>query len=244
MSETTESPTPEELPQEVGEARAKSAPMSAEDLGKAFARMLEDGASAQEQQGQPKSEEHVPREVEDDAPPAPRQILEALMFVGTADNEPLSTDRLCQALQGVEPGELADLVDELNQLYTQEQRPYEIASQGGGYRMVLRHAYERLRDKFYGKIRQARLSQAAIEVLSIVAYNQPITADDVAQLRGTPSGPILSQLVRRRLLRLERSETKPRKTTYYTSERFLELFGLGHVSELPRPVESQAGSHG
>ena len=241
MSQTPESPTPKETSQEDG-GDARAAPMSAEDLGKAFARMLEDGAaSAAEAHQRPNSDDQQ-LEAGDEGPPSPRQILEALLFVGTADNKPLSTQRLCQALQGVESAELDDLVQNLNRQYVNEARPYEIVSQAGGYRMVLRQEFERLRDKFYGKIRQARLSQAAIEVLSIVAYNQPIAADGVAELRGTPSGPILAQLVRRRLLRIERSDSKPRKTTYRTSDRFLDLFGLGHVSELPRPVEAQTGS--
>jgi segregation and condensation protein B len=250
MSETPETPAPEDSLSENSEDKhAPAAPMSAEDLGKAFAKMLDgaaegDSAPAEDSQGDPAGENSADVTSEDVAPPTPRQILEALLFVGTTDNEPLSTDRLCQALQGVEPAELADLVQSLNQQYTQELRPYEIVSSGGGYRMTLHREYERLRDKFYGKIRQARLSQAAIEVLAIVAYNQPIAADEVAELRGTPSGPVLSQLVRRQLLQIERTNTKPRKANYSTSDRFLDLFGLGHVSELPRPVEAQAGSPG
>ena len=226
---------------------AAGQPMSAEDLGKAFARML-DGASQDTTSSDDTREEQSAEdggETEDDTPPSPRQILESLLFVGTTDNEPLSTERLCQALQGVEPDELASLVEELNHLYASEARPYEVVTQGGGYRLVLRGEFERLRDKFYGKVRQARLSQAAVEVLAIVAYNQPVSADEVAELRrGTPSGPILSQLVRRQLLRIERTDTRPRKASYHTSDRFLDLFGLSNVSELPRPVESQESTTG
>lgn len=247
MSDTPETPplgeSPDESPENSSDpARAESGSMSAEDLGNAFARMLED-ASDESSTSQETTSDEASAE-EDVAPPAPRQILEAMLFVGTSDNEPLSTERLCQALRGVEPAELAELVEELNVQYAHEARPYEIASQGGGYRMTLLPEYERLRDKFYGKVRQARLSQAAVEVLAIVAYNQPVTADAVAELRGTPSGPILSQLVRRQLLRIERPNTKPRTATYFTSDRFLALFGLSHVSELPRPVEAQVGSPG
>ena len=104
-------------------------------------------------------------------------------------------------MRGVRPADIDLLVDQINATYTARNCPYEIAAEGAGYRMRLRDQYSRLRDRFYGKARQARLSQAAIEILAIVAYHQPLTAHDINAWRGTPSGPILSQLVRRELLR-------------------------------------------
>ena len=107
-------------------------------------------------------------------------------------------------------------------------------AEGAGYRLSLCDEYARVRDKFYGKARQARLSQEAIEVLAAVAYHAPITADEISRLRGTPSGATLTQLVRRQLLRLEPNETKPRRARYSTTKRFLELFGLESLDDLPR----------
>ncbi|MCG8585622.1 MAG: SMC-Scp complex subunit ScpB [Pirellulales bacterium] len=243
MSETSQTPSPAQPDDEPNaDSRSAASPLTADDLGKAFAKML-DGASNQSDAGE-ESAASDDTSANDAAPPAPRQILEALLFVGTAENEPLSTDRLCQALQGVEPAELSELVHDLNREYARDARPYEIRTEAAGFRLTLRSDFERLRDKFYGKVRQARLSQAAVEVLAIVAYNQPISADEVNELRGTPSNPVLSQLVRRQLLRIERPDTKPRKAKYSTSDRFLELFRLDDVSELPRPVEAQMGGPG
>jgi segregation and condensation protein B len=71
-------------------------------------------------------------------------------------------------------------------------------------------------------------------VLAIVGYNQPVTRDEVERLRGKPSGPLLAQLVRRRLLRIERLEGSPRTPRYLTTERFLVLFGLGSLDEMPK----------
>jgi segregation and condensation protein B len=73
--------------------------------------------------------------------------------------------------------------------------------------------------------------------LSVVAYNEPLTADEVSRLRGAPSGAVLTQLVRRRLLRIERAETAPRTAHYRTTPRFLELFGLGCLADLPTSQE-------
>jgi segregation and condensation protein B len=134
----------------------------------------------------------------------------------------------------VRPAEIDALVRELNRDYDRRNCPYGIVAEGAGYRLKLREQHARVREKFYGKARQARLSQAAIEVLAAVAYNAPIGADDVSRLRSTPSGHILAQLVRRQLLRIERGETKPRKTLYSTTPRFLELFGLDNLDDLPR----------
>ena len=64
--------------------------------------------------------------------------------------------------------------------------------------------------------------------------NRAARAEDVELVRHRPSGGILSQLVRRRLLRIERSETKPRTSRYYVTDRFLALFGLGSIDELPQ----------
>ncbi len=171
---------------------------------------------------------------DDNCPVSPRTILEAMLFVGSPQNEPLTAKQVAALMRGVRPAEIDALVRQLNQDYESRNCPYTIVAEGPGYRLRLREQLDRLRDKFHGKARQARLSQAAIEVLAAVAYHAPITADDVSRLRGMPSGHILLQLVRRQLLRLERGADKPRSATYYTTPRFLELFGLESLADLPR----------
>jgi segregation and condensation protein B len=102
------------------------------------------------------------------------------------------------------------------------------------YRLTLRPEFDRIREKFYGRVRQTRLSQAAIDVLALVAYNESLTGEDINRIRGVPSGSILSQLVRRQLLRVERTEGKPPVMRYFTTPRFLGLFGLETLNDLPR----------
>jgi segregation and condensation protein B len=178
-----------------------------------------------------------PSEDEDPVEISPRTILEAMLFVGNQDNEPLTVARAVELMRGVEPAEMPDLVDELNRRYAANACPYHIESEANGYRLVLRKAFDAVRMKFYGKARQARLSQAAIDVLAIVAYRQPLTAEEVNKLRGTPSGHVLSQLVRRRLLRIERPEGKRQPALYHVTDRFLELFGLENLDDLPHAEE-------
>ena len=81
------------------------------------------------------------------------------------------------------------------------------------------------------------MSPAALEVLSIVAYNQPVTTDEVSQLRCSPSGAVLATLVRRRLVRIDRPEDGHGRPQYSTTERFLRLFGLEDLAALPHGEE-------
>lgn len=167
----------------------------------------------------------------------PRSILEAMLFVGSPQNEPLASKQVAALMRGVRAGEIDGLVRQLNDDYDRRGCPYRIVAEGGGYRMALREENARLRDQFYGKVRQARLSQAAIEVLAAVAYHEPISSEEVTRLRGTASGHVLSHLVRRQLLRLDRVADSSRRAVYYTTDRFLELFSLKSLADLPRSGE-------
>jgi len=231
---------------------ATEQPLSLEQLTAAFARMLgRDEGALEVDQPSPEAPDIVmpeeddaaaePADYDSDRPPprdpvpiSPRAIFEALLFVGHPRNLPLTSDEAASLMRGVSAGEVDLLVEALNRDYGRWRCPYRIVREQGGWRLELRDEYKALRDRFHGKVREARLSQAAVDVLAIVAYNQPVTRDEVTGLRGTPSGPVLAQLVRRLLLRLERPEAKPRTPRYYTTERFLRLFGLGSLEDLPQ----------
>jgi segregation and condensation protein B len=196
----------------------------------------EDGTSAAVA-GLPLPDEEPP---DDPCPLSPTTILEAMLFVGNQQNEPLTADQAAELMRGVEPEEIPGLVDALNRRYAANRCPYRIVGEGPGYRLALHKAFEPVRQRFYGRVREARLSQAALDVLAIVAYRQPVTAEDVHRLRDTPSSHLLTQLVRRQLLRIERSRENPRRITYHTTDRFLELFGIDSLDDLPQ-VEDLEG---
>jgi segregation and condensation protein B len=235
--------------------------ISLDELSEAFAQVMGvDRGSAAQRQGpptEPDVEEVVPARdqgpaddlaeavqeaaaQEDDAcEVSPRTILEAMLFVGNRDGGPLAAKRAAELMRGVEPDEIPALVDELNRRYVAHGCPYHVLSDGGGYRLVLRREFNPLRNRFYGRIREARLSQAAIDVLAIVAYQQPLTGEQIHRLRGKPSGHVLAQLVRRGLLRIERMQTKRRTAQYFTTDRFLKLFGLKGLEDLPHSEDLQ-----
>jgi segregation and condensation protein B len=166
-----------------------------------------------------------------------RSVAEALLFVGRPDNGAISAREMAGIMRGVSPGEIHAAVAELNATYEADLTPYKIESTNLGYRLVLRPEFERMRDKFYGRVREAKLSPAALEVLSIVAYNQPLTLEQINQMRGVPSAAVVSTLVRRQLVRLEHASDPEGASRYWTTDRFLRLFGLESVAALPRSEE-------
>jgi segregation and condensation protein B len=170
------------------------------------------------------------------APIAPRQVLEALLFVG---GKPLTTKKLGGVLRGEFSAEFIESqLDELNDLYATEGRPYEIRLGDGGYRIHLREDFERIRRKAYGLgPKEVRLSQDALEVLAVVAYHQPVTAQTIEELGKPGCGPALRQLIRRELISVERSAEPGREVAYRTTPRFLSLFGIRNLNELPRPEQ-------
>jgi segregation and condensation protein B len=169
-------------------------------------------------------------------PPTPRQIIEACLFVG---GPPLTAKRLATVLKGEFQADFVDqAIDQLNHLYAAENRPYEIQMVEGGYRLTLREEFERIRHKVYGMgPKEVRLSQEALEVLAVVAYYQPITQAKVEELGKPGCGPVLRQLVRRELLAIERDPKASKEVNYKTTARFLSLFAISSLDELPRPEQ-------
>jgi segregation and condensation protein B len=186
------------------------------------------------------NESAVEPSADDSCPICPRTILEAMLFVGDRNNQPLTPGRAAELMRDVEVDEVPTLVDELNRRYDESGAPYRIVGEADGYRLTLRPELRSLRSRFYGRIREARLSQAAIDVLALVAYQQPLTGEKVQRLRGKPSSRILSHLVRRGLLKIERPAEKPRTPRYHTTERFLQLFNLQSLDDLPRSEDTDA----
>jgi segregation and condensation protein B len=220
---------------------AAESPLSLSRLRDAFAAMLGQSpsriASAKTADASPEiADESARRLATRSCEVNPRTLTEAILFVGRPDNGPLSARELAAAMRGVSPSEIEAAVNELNVAYNRDRTAYRIEQSNGGYRLVLREEFNRMRDKFYGRVKEARLSPAVLEVLSLLAYNQPATAEKLNELRGGPTGAALATLVRRRLVKVDRSE-KGEAARYSTSDRFLKLFGLENIEALPRVEE-------
>src|SRR5262249_13345279 len=131
------------------------------------------------------------------APPPLQRILEALLFVG---GPPLTAVRATETIRSLTEAQFLEAIDALNRDYRRQGRPYSIRPQDHGYVLALRPKFHSVVEKIYGSTREARLSPATIDVLSLVAYRQPATKQEIDSWRGVESGPLLRQLVRRGLI--------------------------------------------
>ncbi|MDG2380779.1 MAG: SMC-Scp complex subunit ScpB [Pirellulaceae bacterium] len=221
---------------------AEPTTLSVDQLTNAFAQLIgqdSPAASADEDNAETESKTTKESNIEaivaedDDSNVSAEAILEAILFVGHPQNEPLTSRLMASYLRGVTPAEIDDLVLHLNQLYQEQDAPYQVVSDAAGYRLALRAEFEKTRERFYGRVREAKLSQLAVDLLAVVAYNQPISRQQIETLKGRPCGGALNQLVRRQLLAVERDPSAPKKITYKTTDRFLDLFRLESLDDLP-----------
>jgi segregation and condensation protein B len=172
-----------------------------------------------------------------------RRVIEALIL---ASPDPVTLQRLVAIVAGLTPAVAKDRINELNAEYEAQSRAFDIWEVAGGFQV-------RTRAEFSGYVQQLRkdrplrLSQAALESLAIVAYKQPLTRAELELVRGVDSGAVLRSLLDRRLLRLlGHREVPGRPLIYGTGKRFLEVFGLESLKELPslRELEELAREQG
>jgi segregation and condensation protein B len=165
-------------------------------------------------------------------PPQPEQIIEALLFAGGAA---LTFSIAARAIRGLSVETFRGAVQQLARRYRQQRRPYAVWPRDGGYVLELRPEFQAVRDRLRGGVREARLSAVALEVLSLVAYRQPITKADMDAQRGTDNGSTLRQLVRLGLISTVRQGNL---SAYRTTPRFLQLFAISSLEDLPRVGEA------
>ena len=169
---------------------------------------------------------------EPDVPPPPGRIVEALLFAG---GQPLTPDRAAAVVRGLSPEHVRELIDELNRTYRRQNRPYMIQPTDKGYVLSLRPRYQSVVERLHGGPREARLSKAAVEVLSLIAFRQPATRAEIDGQRGADSAALIRQLVRLGLVAVLPGDGP----TYGTTARFLELFHLRSLDDLPQTLDLQ-----
>ena len=169
----------------------------------------------------------------------PATILEALLFVGLPGGKPLSAHVVAGLMRGVRPQEIDDLAAELGRRYAADRCPYEIASVDAGWVMRLRPEFARFGSVLEGRARLVRLDAEALDVLALVAWNQPVPRDRLVELGCDARPATLRQLVRRGLLEL-RHDAADGPPEYRTTPKFLEVFKLESLADLPEPTEPPA----
>jgi segregation and condensation protein B len=167
----------------------------------------------------------------------PEGIVEAILFVGRADDAAITAEEIAAVIRDVSAEEVARLIDCLNQRYENDGGACRIERTEKGFRLAILEEHDEVVQRLGGKARAARLSSTALECLAIVAYRQPIAIADVDALRGAPSGPTLRRLERRGLVRADTPQDASDGPRYATTERFLEILGLSSANQLPRVEE-------
>jgi segregation and condensation protein B len=158
--------------------------------------------------------------------------LEAVLFLA---KEPLSSRKIAILANLADGSEARTLIRQLQSRYESAGRAFQIEEVAGGFQMLTRPRYARWVRK-YGPGKSALgFSGPALETLAIVAYRQPILRADVEAIRGVACDEILRQLMDRGLLRIVgRANELGRPILYGTTRRFLEVFGLKSLDDLPR----------
>ncbi len=162
---------------------------------------------------------------------ARRSRLEAILFLA---REPLSLRKLAQLANLTDATEARTVLKSLAARYDERQCAFQVAQIAGGYQLLSRREFVTWIRPQAAQEHDFRLSPPALETLVVVAYRQPMLRAEVEAIRGVACGEILRQLLDRDLLRIVgRSEELGRPLRYGTTKRFLEVFGLSNLEELP-----------
>ncbi len=165
------------------------------------------------------------------------QIIEALLF---ASDAPLPPRRLAELAGADSVRDVRACVETLNDRYGQAGMTFRIEELAGGYQMLSLPAFGPWLAKLDRDRGQSRISDAAMETLSIIAYRQPIIRADVEAVRGVACGEVLNRLREMGLVKIVgRAEVVGRPLLYGTTKKFLDVFGLGRLEDLP-PMEALA----
>ena len=172
----------------------------------------------------------------------PQSILEALLFVGLPEGQPLSSERVANLMRGVRSSEIDEFARDLAHHYEINGCPYEVVSEGTGWILRLRKEFRQYGAVLEAKTRRVRLDAGALDALAVVAWNQPVARDDLTRLGCDATPAVMRQLVRRGLLELvklsrDQIDVQEEIPCYRTTPRFLEVFQLRSLSDLPDPHE-------
>jgi segregation and condensation protein B len=164
--------------------------------------------------------------------PRLKTIVEAILF---ASDEPVPVDRVADAAgDEVSVDLVRQAVRQLVEEYDAGGRAFTIEEIAGGLQLFTRPEYNKYLKKLLRARNQARFTQAALETLAIIAYKQPTSRAEIEDIRGVACGDMIRTLMEKGLVRVAgRSEHLGRALLYGTTKKFLQVFGLASVKDLP-----------
>lgn len=165
------------------------------------------------------------------------RIIETLIF---ASDQPVTVEQLRAAVCDEKLQEnftqlLEERIAAINAELEATDRPYRIVPIAGGWQFATVPEYGAMVGEFLQRKEQRRFSRAALEVLAIVAYKQPVTKSEIDAIRGVNSGEVITTLLERGLITIAgRSTGLGKPLLYATTDEFLRTFGLGALTDLPK----------
>lgn len=175
---------------------------------------------------------------DEDARQTARQRLEAVLFLA---REPLNTRKLSQYANLADGTAARTLIRQLNDHYDATGRAFRVEQVAGGFQLMTRRLFSSWLRRLGHVPPELRLSAPALETLAVIAYRQPTPRADIEAIRGVNCGEVIRQLMERDLVRIgSRSEELGRPFLYNTTKRFLQLFGLVNLDDLPRAQAMRA----
>ena len=159
-----------------------------------------------------------------------KSIVENVLL---AADQPINADELCKIfLDGTDKSQLQSILGELKEEYSS--RNLQVTEVADGYQLCTRHEYNDYIRKFLKLDRSTRLSQPSLDTLSIIAYKQPLTRQEVDEIRGVDSSGVIKTLLEKKVVGpAGRKKVPGRPIMYRTTQKFLEYFGLKDLSDLP-----------
>jgi len=175
------------------------------------------------------------------AAPTVESVIEAILF---ATDEPLTDSRLASIVE-TSAKQVRESIDNLNAKYEAGNNAFRIEQIAGGYQMLTLNIYNSWLKKMLHARSDSKLSPAALETLAIVAYKQPVIRADIEAVRGVAAGEVLRSLMYKGLVKITgRAEILGRPMLYGTTKKFLEVFGLNSLKDLPKAEELKNPDHG
>ena len=168
----------------------------------------------------------------------PATILEAILFVGLPGGEPVTSRKVAGLMRGVRPQEIDDLAADLRRRYLANDCPYEVVAKDAGWVMRLRPEFARFGSVVESRARTVRLDAEAMDVLALVAWNQPVARGRIVELGCDARPSVWRQLVQRGLLEVvHEGDDAAAEPSYRTTRKFLDVFRLESIDDLPEPTE-------
>jgi segregation and condensation protein B len=189
-------------------------------------------AEGEESVDGPVQAEEAAEATETSEPQVDVSSMEALLF---STHHPLTAGRLAELLELQSTKPVKQAIRELNKKYAGSNHAFRIEQVAGGYQMLTLPTFAAVIKKHQQKEADAKLTKAALETLAIIAYKQPILRADIEAIRGVACGETIRSLMEKHLVKIAgRAEVPGRPILYGTTKRFLEVFGLNSLKELPK----------